>query len=126
MRIVKSITFDAAHYLPRAGAGQPPPYERLHGHSFTLEVAVEGAVDPAAGWVADFAAVAAAMESVRERLDHHLLNAVDGLERPTLENICRWAARELAPSLPGLVEVRIARPSNGEACIFTLAPEDRA
>lgn len=120
MRIVKSITFDAAHHLPPVGAETPAPYQRLHGHSFTLEVAVEGAVDPATGWVADFGAVAAALDALRARLDHHLLNTVEGLERPTLENICLWAARELKQALPGLAQVKVARPSIGEACIFDL------
>lgn len=120
MRIVKTISFDAAHYLPRIGVETPAPYQRMHGHSFVLEVAVEGAVDPETGWVADFGAVADALEGLRARLDHHLLNAIEGLERPTLENLCRWAAAALKPLLPGLVQVKIARPSIGEACICDL------
>ncbi len=115
MRIVKSISFDAAHFLPDAGAGSP--YARMHGHSFTLEVAIDGEPDAANGWVLDFAAVADALADLRERLDHHLLNAIEGLERPTLETMCLWTARELKPRLPGLAYVKIARPSIGEACI---------
>ncbi|MBY0420952.1 MAG: 6-carboxytetrahydropterin synthase, partial [Parvularculaceae bacterium] len=38
MRIVKSINFDAAHFLPALGAESPAPYQRMHGHSFTLEI----------------------------------------------------------------------------------------
>lgn len=118
MRIVKSITFDAAHFL-EDGPGTRP-YARMHGHSFTLEAAIEGEPDPAAGWVADFADVAAALDELRDSLDHRLLNEVEGLERPTLENICRYAADRLRARFPGLRQIRVARPSNGEACVLDL------
>ncbi len=118
MRIVKSIAFDAAHFLDEASGERP--YARLHGHSFTLEAAIEGEPDPKSGWVADFADLAAAMNEIRAALDHRLLNEVEGLGRPTLENICRFAADRLAAKFPNLVEVRAARPSNGEACVLEI------
>lgn len=123
MRIVKSINFDAAHFLD-IGAGQTStgkearPYARMHGHSFKLEVEIAGEPDPKTGLVVDFGDVADALEVLHEQLDHRLLNEVEGLERPTLENICCWVAKRLKPVFPGLVQVRISRPSNGEACIY--------
>ena len=50
----------------------------------------------------------------------HLLNEIEGLKRPTLENICLWAAARLKPKFPGLKQVRVARPSNGETCIHDM------
>jgi 6-pyruvoyltetrahydropterin/6-carboxytetrahydropterin synthase len=117
MRIVKAITFDAAHFLDEEGER---PYARMHGHSFTLEAAVDGEPDPKTGWVADFADLAAALEEVRSALDHRLLNEVKGLERPTLENICRFAADRLRTKFPGLAQVKVSRPSNGETCIYDI------
>ncbi|GJL95451.1 MAG: 6-carboxy-5,6,7,8-tetrahydropterin synthase [Hyphococcus sp.] len=116
MRIVKSINFDAAHYLDHDPDARP--YARLHGHSFTMDVEIEGAPDADTGWVVDFGDVADALEEVREALDHRLLNEVEGLERPTLENICQWAAARLKPNFSGLKQVRVSRPSNGEMCIY--------
>ncbi|MEX0643741.1 MAG: 6-carboxytetrahydropterin synthase [Parvularculaceae bacterium] len=118
MRIVKAITFDAAHFLEDGREARP--YGRLHGHSFTLEAAIEGEPDPMTGWVADFADVTAALEELKGLLDHRLLNEVKGLERPTLENICRFAAIHLEAKFPGLAEVKVSRPSNGESCVLTL------
>ncbi|MGE0407939.1 MAG: 6-carboxytetrahydropterin synthase [Amphiplicatus sp.] len=118
MRIVKAITFDAAHFLEESAGLRP--YARMHGHSFTLEATIEGEPDPATGWVADFADVAAALEALKAALDHRLLNEVEGLERPTLENICRFAAERLRPTFPGLRQITVSRPSNGEACIYEL------
>ncbi len=118
MRIVKSIQFDAAHYLDEGPDTRP--YARMHGHSFTLEATIEGEPDPKAGWVADFGDVAAALDELRDSLDHRLLNEVEGLGRPTLENICRYAADRLRTKFPGLKQVKVARPSNGEACLYDL------
>ena len=116
MRIVKSMSFDAAHFLEHDPDARP--YARLHGHSFMMEVEIEG--EPAAdtGWVVDFGDVSEALDRLREALDHRLLNEIAGLERPTLENICQWAAKELSPDFPGLRQVRVSRPSNGETCIY--------
>ncbi len=116
MRIVKSIHFDAAHFLEHEG--ETRPYARMHGHSFQLEVAIEGEPGADTGWVADFGDVADALERLREEIDHRLLNEVEGLERPTLENICVWVYGKLKPQFPGLCAVSVARPSNGERCTF--------
>ncbi len=114
MEIVKSFTFDAAHFLPTMGEGHK--YAKVHGHSFRVEVTLEGEPDAAKGWVVDFAQVTDALEGLRARLDHHLLNEIDGLEVPTLENLARWIADELKTAFPGLKFVRVERPSIGEAC----------
>ena len=52
-----------------------------------MEVEIAGDPDPEAGWVVDFGDVDEALQSLRDKLDHRLLNEVDGLNRPTLENI---------------------------------------
>jgi 6-pyruvoyltetrahydropterin/6-carboxytetrahydropterin synthase len=56
--------------------------------------------------------------ALRERLDHHLLNEIDGLALPTPERLAAWIWRELRPSLPGLVRVTVRRQSEGESCTY--------
>jgi 6-pyruvoyltetrahydropterin/6-carboxytetrahydropterin synthase len=114
MRITKTISFDAAHYLD--GCAEPRPYGRVHGHSFILEATLEGEPDRKTGWVADFADLAAAMDALKATLDHQLLNEVEGLGRPTLENICSYAAQRLGVRFATLKQVRVSRPSIGESC----------
>ena len=67
-------TFAAAHRLP----DHEGKCSRLHGHTYGLEVTVEGTPQPsgpAAGMVMDFADLRARVnEVVIERLDHQLLN----------------------------------------------------
>ena len=120
MRIVKSMSFDAAHYIDIAEqeTGPARPYARMHGHSFSMEVVIEGDPGAETGWVVDFGDIADALEGLREKLDHRLLNEVEGLERPTMENICQWAAHKLKIQFPDLVQIRVSRPSCGETCIY--------
>jgi len=104
-RVFKDFGFEAAHRLPNVA----PEHKcaRLHGHSFSARITVEGVVDEHAGWVVDFADIATACEPLRQQLDHHYLNEINGLENPTSEVIARWIWDRLAPTLPGLCSVRV-------------------
>jgi 6-pyruvoyl-tetrahydropterin synthase len=55
----------------------------MHGHSFKVEVSVEGDVNPATGWFYDHAVIGRAMRPLVEQLDHAYLNDIPGLENPT-------------------------------------------
>ena len=103
MEIFKVFSLESAHRLPNVPAGHK--CARVHGHSFRVEIHVRGAVDDHLGWVMDFADVKAAFEPLFQRLDHHYLNDVPGLENPTSENLARWIWRELEPALPQLSKV---------------------
>jgi len=106
MEIWKQFTFEAAHRLPNLPDGHK--CRRLHGHSFTVRIYAAGDLDPDLGWVVDFAVIQRAFEPIYDRLDHHYLNEIDGLENPTSEMIARWIWPQLKPRLPQLsaVEVR--------------------
>lgn len=119
MRIVKSLTFDAAHFLSKDD-DDARPYARMHGHSFLLQVEIKGAPDPETGWVEDFGDITDALADIHEALDHRLLNEVAGMGLPTLENICLWVAAKMKPRFAGLVRVSVSRPSNGEACHYDI------
>ena len=105
MELVKDFRFEAAHFLPNVAEGHK--CRRIHGHSFRGEVAVRGPVGEKSGWVMDFADLKQAVEPLVERLDHYLLNDVEGLENPTSERIAIWLWDRLAPTLPGLHRVTI-------------------
>ena len=100
MEIFKAFTLESAHRLPNVPAGHK--CARVHGHSFRVEVHVQGPVDPHLGWVMDFADVKAAFKPLYQQLDHHYLNDVPGLENPTSENLARWIWQRLRPALPQL------------------------
>lgn len=115
MEIFAEFTFEAAHVLERL----PPehPCARMHGHSYRVAVGVEGPVGEESGWVVDFAVVHAACEPLRQRLDHHLLNEIEGLQNPTAENLARWLWAQLQPALPGLCRVEV-RETPFTGCVY--------
>lgn len=110
MQIFKKFTFEAAHRLPHVPEGHK--CARLHGHSFGVELRVDGDVDPATGWVMDFADVKAAFRPLHEQLDHRYLNDIEGLDNPTSENLAMWLWDRLKPALPGLAEVIVHETCN--------------
>ncbi|GAB2313160.1 6-carboxytetrahydropterin synthase QueD [Stenotrophomonas sp. C-A] len=105
MEIFKVFMLEAAHRLPNV----PPGHKcaRLHGHSFRVELKVEGEPGAQTGWIMDFSDVKAAFQPIYDRLDHHYLNDIPGLENPTSENLAVWIWNELKPSLPALSEITV-------------------
>lgn len=103
MDIFKIFTIEAAHRLPNAPAGHK--CARLHGHSFRIEIRISGELVEPEAWVMDFADVKAAFQPIYDRLDHHYLNDIAGLENPTSERLAEWLWDQLAPRLPLLSEI---------------------
>ncbi|HEX3058734.1 MAG TPA: 6-carboxytetrahydropterin synthase [Usitatibacter sp.] len=117
MEISYRFGFDAAHHFDAFPEGHP--YRGVHGHSFQVEVALEGEPDPATGFVADLGEVERECRRVRDALDHSLLNQVEGLAKPSLENISVWIWNFLSPGIAGLVRVTVRRDSAGQSCSYT-------
>jgi len=115
MELFKVFQIEAAHRLPNLPATHK--CSRLHGHSFRIEVHIEGAVDDKLGWVMDFADLKTAFEPLFQQLDHNYLNDIAGLENPTSENLARWIWQRLQPGLPLLSKVVVAETCTS-ACIY--------
>ena len=115
MEIFRIFTIEAAHRLPQV----PPGHKcaRVHGHSFRVELHLHGAVDPNTGWVMDFAEVREAFQPTYDRLDHHYLNDVPGLENPTSENLARWIWEQMKPLLPLLDKV-VVHETCTSGCVY--------
>src|SRR5580704_11134381 len=114
MEISQEFGFDAAHYLGNGAAEN----RRLHGHSFYAEVTLRGEANPATGFLRDFGEVNAALQMIRENLDHRLLNEIDGLGVPTLENLAKYIYRHAKAALPEVARVKLRRPSYDQACVY--------
>jgi 6-pyruvoyltetrahydropterin/6-carboxytetrahydropterin synthase len=74
----------------------------MHGHSYRVDVVVKGPLDRR-GFVADFAEIDAQVLPLLGKLDHRVLNDVEGLENPTAELIAAW----LLQRLPTCESVRV-------------------
>lgn len=115
MELRKTFQIEAAHRLPNVPAGHK--CARLHGHSWRIEVAIEGPVGDDTGWVMDYADLKAAFQPIHDRIDHHYLNEIPGLENPTSERLAVWIWNELKPRLPLLCELVIAETCTSQ-CVY--------
>jgi 6-pyruvoyltetrahydropterin/6-carboxytetrahydropterin synthase len=112
----KTFQFEAAHLLPHLPASHK--CRRLHGHSFVVDVVVEGECDPKLGWLMDYADISAAFKPIHEQLDHFYLNEIAGLENPTSENLAVWIWERLKPKLPLLKEIVVAETCMSR-CVYS-------
>ena len=103
MIICKTFQFHAAHHLSKLPGDHP--CSRVHGHSYKLEVLIDGEVDSETGMVMDFSDLKTQVEPVLACLDHHDLNEV--METPTAENIATWIFRELLTAGLPMAAIRL-------------------
>jgi len=89
----------------------------MHGHSYVVEVVIEGEVDPELGWVMDFAELDEHAGPLVRQLDHQVLNEIDGLANPTSELLAGWWWSQLAARLPGLVEIVVSETPSSR-CVY--------
>ena len=90
--VTRSFRFEAAHQLP----WHPGKCRDLHGHSYRLDVTVEGPVGPQ-GIVLDFDELKDVVErEVVARYDHRYLNEL--MDNPTAELVAHhiWKTLEAA------------------------------
>lgn len=110
--IEKDFQFEAAHHFEHESAN--PEFKKIHGHSFKGIVRIEGDAQEDKGWIRDLWKIEQIIKEVTAPLDHVLLNEVEDLEQPALEQIAAWIFERLDPKLPGLSCVEVGRPSCGE------------
>jgi 6-pyruvoyltetrahydropterin/6-carboxytetrahydropterin synthase len=114
-RLERSYRFEAAHFLPKV----PPGHKcaRMHGHSYLVEIAIEGEVDAERGWLMDFAEIDEHVSPLVRQLDHQVLNEIDGLDNPTSELLAVWLWKKLSPTLVHLTEVVVSETPTSR-CVF--------
>ena len=111
VRVTRRLHFSAAHRLFRKDWSDARNAEvfgdcsnpNWHGHNYELDVTVEGAPDPATGYLVDLGEVRRIAEEVLDDLDHRNLNLdVPWLEGiiPSTENLVVALWRRLAPRIP--------------------------
>ncbi|MFL6825343.1 MAG: 6-pyruvoyl trahydropterin synthase family protein [Bradyrhizobium sp.] len=113
--LTKSFRFEAAHALSGTTLGAAT--EEIHGHSFRAEVTLRGTPDPATGMVLDLGLLQQSIAEVQKKLDHKLLNNVESLGLPTLENLSRFVWERLQHAGP-ITRVSVHRDSCSESCTY--------
>ena len=114
LTIGKQFRFSASHQLLSLHAEHK--CRRLHGHSYFVDVVLEGDVDER-GMVMDFEEVAKAWAPLFTMLDHHHLNDIEGLEMPSAERV--------AGSFQAITsEIQTLARACGKSDVHHLEPED--
>lgn len=120
--LAQEFYFDAAHRLDRDVDVEPS--RRIHGHSYHVEVAVTGKPDPDTGMIVDLAVLRAAIDDAHAALDHRLLNDIEELGMPTIENLARYLFDCLSSQVIGLSQITVSRRASGDRCTLARAPSD--
>ncbi len=109
--VSQEFEFHAAHLL----AWHPGKCKNLHGHSYRVQVDVQGALDER-GIVIDFDELSEVMwREILEPLDHSLLN--DHLDNPTAERLGIYILRKADAFNLKLSEVRVWETSKSLAVV---------
>lgn len=104
MFVTKEFTFHASHFLTKYFG----KCERLHGHSYKLQVTIEGDIG-SNDLVIDFGILKrVVVKHVIDKLDHNHLN--DLFENPSAERVCEWIWKVLEP-LPELLREEVSDPN---------------
>jgi 6-pyruvoyltetrahydropterin/6-carboxytetrahydropterin synthase len=104
MKLFKRFTFEGSHSLPE--------YPQVHGHSYHVEICVEG--NPWDVYVMRESKINQICYKLKQLLDHKYLN--DFIDIPTSENIAKFIWNELK-DFP-IFEVKVERPSIGLGVIY--------
>ncbi|OEH85734.1 6-carboxytetrahydropterin synthase QueD [Desulfuribacillus stibiiarsenatis] len=112
---LKIIThFDSAHSL----RGYNGDCANLHGHTWTIEVYVEGDQLNEIGLLVDFKEVKKYTNEIIKRFDHQCINQIPGFREnelnPTAENLSRYIYEELA-KLMSHIDIQLKKISVWES-----------
>lgn len=125
----QTFMFDAAHTLTRAvPLAEFQGSRRIHGHTYTAKVTLRGGKG-ADGMLeffrlpknkkqsVDLFYLRKALDEVRGKLDHHLLDEVEGLGPATMENLCEFIYSHLKAQFP-VSRVSVSRASGDECTLI--------
>lgn len=129
----QSFMFDAAHTLARAvPLEEYQASRRIHGHTYTAKVTLRGSkgengmleffrLPKNKRQSVDLFYLRAALNEVRDMLDHRFLDEVEGLGAATMENLCEFVFQQLAPKFP-VSSVSVSRASGDECTLHAKEP----
>lgn len=114
-RIGKRFSFEASHML--TGLTEGHPCMRMHGHSYIVEIELQGETLSTEGWVRDYGDLKRIKGDIDERLDHRHLNSV--IPQPTAEHLAKYLFSQWRDWYPELASVTVRETANTYA---TYAP----
>lgn len=112
LRVWRAYRIHAAHSVGSFPEGHK--CRKLHGHTYRVEIEVEGPLNMATGVIVDFANIDAAWREIGEPLDHSNLNEAIG-NNATSEHLAIYLLAQLTQKLPWIKSVRVLETESGGA-----------
>lgn len=100
-RVTRRLKFDAAHRIP----GHPGKCDRLHGHTYFVDVEVQGDQLDQLGILVDFGIIKEAGDRLLP--DHQYLNEFLPHVPPTAEGLSRYLFERFKAEIPQVVAVTV-------------------
>ena len=115
--LCKEFKFESAHMLKRKINNESS--NRIHGHSYRVEIIISGKPNIQDGMIEDAELLESKFLKIKNLLNHKVLNEIEGLSIPTMENISFFIWKKLKASIPTIVKVTVFRDSLAESCSYS-------
>lgn len=89
MKVTREITFDSAHML----SNYVGRCHNLHGHTYRLQVTLEGGVKNETGMVIDFKTIDQYIRSVVDSYDHAIIFSSEKYREEPENELLHWAEK---------------------------------
>lgn len=86
MKVTREITFDSAHML----SNYVGRCHNLHGHTYKLQVTLEGEVEDETGMVVDFQVLDRYIRSVIDSYDHAIIFSSEKYREESENELLQW------------------------------------
>ena len=116
MLVFRTYRFHSARFLPNLDADHI--CKKIHGHTFNLTIYISGTVNVKNGFIVDFFDIDKIFnKNIMPKIDHKLLNEIEGLDNPTSEILCKWIWNKLVIHLPNLFKLKLSE-DHGTGIIY--------
>ena len=107
MKIYRTYTLHSARFIPTLDTNHP--CSKMHGHTFKIIIEIDGSIDEQTGFVMDFYDLDIIVnDKIINKIDHKILNDIEGLENPSSEHLSVWIWNQLIVHIPILSEITVS------------------
>ena len=117
MIVYRTFRIHASRFLPNLSNNHI--CKNMHGHTFNITISCIGKINDKTGFIIDFYDIDHVFNNyVHSKIDHKILNDVEGLDNPTSENLAKWIWNTLHPHLSILSKVTVSE-DHGTGIIYS-------
>ena len=117
MKLFRTYRAHCARYIPTLNESHI--CKQMHGHTFNIVVHLEGPIDKTTGFVMDFFDLDIIVDKeIIKKIDHKVLNDINGLENPSSENLAIYIFNNLADKIKYLSKISVSE-DHGTGIVYS-------